>query len=191
MTEIVFASHNAGKIKEVQELLAPFGYVILSADAVNLPDVEENGTTFVENALLKARAAFEATGKPSVADDSGLCVTALNDAPGVYTARYAKKMGGYEKAFEDLLSRTKENRAAHFCCAIAYVDGQTEQTFEGRVDGLLVEPQKGNEGFGFDPIFKPNGYEATFACLFSDIKNKISHRACALQSFLEFIRRKV
>lgn len=188
MTEIVFASHNAGKIKEIKALLAPLGYEI--ADEVKLSDVDETGTTFAENALLKARAAFKETEKPSIADDSGLCVHALNNEPGVYTARYAEKMGGYEKAFKNLLTRTKEDRSAHFSCVIAYVDDKTEQIFEGRVDGILVEPQEGNEGFGFDPIFKPNGYDKTFACLPSDIKNTISHRARALQAFLAFIQRK-
>ena len=110
MTEIVFASHNAGKIKEVKALLAPLGYEI--ADEVKLSDVDETGTTFAENALLKARAAFKETEKPSIADDSGLCVHALNNEPGVYTARYAEKMGGYDKAFKNLLTRTKEDRSA-------------------------------------------------------------------------------
>ena len=188
MTEIVFASHNVGKIKEVKALLAPLGYEI--SDEVKLSDVNETGTTFAENALLKARAAFKETGKPSIADDSGLCVHALNDEPGVYTARYAKKMGGYERAFQDLLVRTKADRSAHFSCVMAYVDDTTEQIFEGRVDGVLVEPQIGDEGFGFDPIFKPNGYDRTFACLPSDIKNTISHRARALRAFLAFIQQK-
>ena len=191
MNKLVFASHNIGKVKEVRALLAPFEYQVLSADEVGLEDVEETGMTFAENALLKARAAFKATGLPAIADDSGLCVHALDNAPGVYTARYAKKMGGYDKAFQALLSQTNTDRTAHFSCVIAYVDDKTEQTFEGRVDGVLVEPKQGSEGFGFDPIFQPNSYDTTFACLSANIKNTISHRARALNAFLEFIQRKL
>ena len=190
--DFLIATHNMKKREELHRILAPLGInVYLDFECgIILTEVEETGSTFAENALLKARAAFKETEKPSIADDSGLCVHALNNEPGVYTARYAEKMGGYEKAFKNLLTRTKEDRSAHFSCVIAYVDDKTEQIFEGRVDGILVEPQEGNEGFGFDPIFKPNGYDKTFACLPSDIKNTISHRARALQAFLAFIQRK-
>lgn len=189
MTDIIFASHNQGKIKEAQTLLEPFGYRVLSADNLHLEDVEENGTTFAENALIKARAAFKATGRPALADDSGLCVHALGDEPGIYTACYAKKMGGHQNAFGDLLMRAGNDTSAHFTCVIAYVDETGEYTFEGRVDGHLSEPQEGNEGFGFDPIFVPNGYDKAFSCLDSKIKNSISHRAKALQQLKEFIQR--
>lgn len=191
MTEIIFASHNHGKIKEAQALLEPLGYKVLSADDLHLEDIEENGTTFAENALIKARNAFKATRKPTIADDSGLCVHILNNEPGIYTARYAKKMGGHQNAFEDLLTRASTDTSAHFTCVIAYVDETGEYTFEGRVDGHLAKPQEGNEGFGFDPIFIPDGYDKAFSCLDSKIKNTISHRAKALQKLKDFIQHRL
>ena len=143
--EIVFASHNEGKIKEIRELLAPFGVDVLSADDMNLPDIEETGLTFLENATLKAVAGAKESGLPTLADDSGLCVHALNNEPGIFSARYAKKCGGYDAAFEDLEKRLegREDKTAHFTCVLvlAYPNGKT-YSFNGRVDGKIVPPQK-------------------------------------------------
>ena len=190
--EIVFASHNQGKIKEIRDLLSPFGVDVLSADDMNLPDIEETGTTFLENATLKAVAGAKESGLPTLADDSGLCVHALNDEPGIFSARYAKKCGGYDAAFADLEKRLacKEDRTAHFSCVLvlAYPNGKI-YSFNGRVDGKIVPPQKGENGFGFDPVFMPDGYTQTFAVLGEKTKNKISHRAKAMQAFIEEIKK--
>lgn len=190
MKQIVLASHNPGKLKELQELLAPFDIQLLSAADVDLTDAEETGDTFEQNAILKAVAASKASGLPAIADDSGLCVHALKDAPGVYSARYAAKMGGYLQAFEDLERQLqdKEDRSAHFTSviALAYPNGNV-QTFEGRVDGTIV-PSKGTAGFGFDPIFMPDGFTKTFAQMSSDEKNKISHRGLAIAAFIQGVK---
>ncbi len=192
--EIVFASHNAGKIKEVQELLAPLGIDVLSAADLHLADVEETGTTFFENAALKAKSAAKESGLPALADDSGLCIHALNDEPGLYSARYAKKCGGYPQAFEDVAQRLadKKDKSAHFTCVLvmAYPNGKTV-SYEGRVEGKIVPPQTGNNGFGFDPVFMPDGYTQTFATLGEKTKNTISHRARAMQAFISDLKKQI
>ncbi len=189
--QIVFASHNAGKIKEVRALLAPLNVEVLSADDLNLSDVEETGKTFEENAALKALAASQASGLPAIADDSGLCVHALNNEPGIYSARYAKKMGGYPAAFADILKRLENqaDKTAHFSCflVLAFPNG-TQKTFEGRVDGKIVTPRDGDNGFGFDPIFMPDGFSQTFAQLSEAKKNTISHRARAMNAFIKDLK---
>lgn len=186
--QIVFASHNQGKIKEVRTLLSKLDVDVLSADDLDLADVEETGNTFEENASLKALAASKASGLPAVADDSGLCIHALHDEPGIYSARYAKKMGGYPAAFDDVLKRLKnqEDKTAHFMCVLvlAFPNGTTK-VYQGRVDGQIVLPKKGNNGFGFDPIFMPNGYTQTFAELSDAKKNLISHRGKAMSAFIK------
>ncbi len=190
--EIVFASHNQGKIKEIRELLKPFGVDVLSADDMHLDDVEETGLTFQENATLKAIAGAKESGLPTLADDSGLCVHALNNEPGIFSSRYAKKCGGYEQAFADLEKRLKDkdDKTAHFTCVLvlAYPNGKT-YSFEGRVNGKIVPPQKGENGFGFDPVFMPDGYTQTFATLGEKTKNKISHRARAMAAFTEELKK--
>ncbi len=190
--EIVFASHNQGKIKEIREFLKPFGVDVLSADDMHLDDVDETGLTFQENATLKAIAGAKESGLPTLADDSGLCVHALNDKPGIFSARYAKKCGGYDKAFADLAKRLadKTDKSAHFTCVLvlAYPNGKT-YSFEGRVNGKIVPPQKGENGFGFDPVFMPDGYTQTFATLGEKTKNKISHRARAMEAFIQEIKK--
>lgn len=186
--QIVFASHNQGKIKEVKALLEKLNVEVLSADDLDLADVEENGSSFEENAALKALSASKASGLPAIADDSGLCIHALNNEPGIYSARYAKKMGGYPEAFKDVLKRlnNQEDKTAHFMCVLvlAFPNGKTK-TYQGRVDGRIVSPHEGDNGFGFDPIFMPEGYTQTFAQLSDTKKNSISHRAKAMQAFIE------
>jgi len=192
MKEIIFASHNQGKIKEIRQILTPLNIRVISADEIDLPDVEETGTTFEENAALKAMAVAKLKNLPCLADDSGLCVDVLDGRPGVYSARYAPNRD-FQKAMQKLLNEMAEthstNRNAHFSCALvlAYPDG-SYKVFEGRVDGEIIFEQKGENGFGFDPVFKPTGYDKTFAELGSDIKNKISHRARALEKFITFLK---
>ena len=190
--EIIFASHNAGKIKEVKEMLAPLGISVRSASEMGLPDVAETGTTFAENSLLKSKTVAQATGIPCIADDSGLCVDALDGAPGVYSARYAPNRD-FDKGMDLLLSEMKQSgnpsRNAHFSCVVslAYPDG-TYHLFEGRVNGRIAyEKMCGADGFGYDPLFVPDGYDCSFAQMSHEEKNKISHRGRAMQKFKEFI----
>lgn len=185
--QIVIATHNSGKVKEMQTILSRFGINVLSANEISFPEPEENGNTFIENARIKALAAAKATGLPALGDDSGLCVHALNDRPGIYSARYNEpKKNGFMYAMEKLNEElgTSADRSAHFSCAlvIAWPDGHTEE-FEGRVNGKLQWPVKGENGFGYDPMFVPDGYYLSFAELPSEIKNTISHRALALKLF--------
>ena len=187
--KIVLATHNAGKVREMQAILAPFGIEVLSAGDLNLSEPEENGQTFIENARIKAVAAAKESGLPALGDDSGLCVHALNDRPGIYSARYNEpKKNGFMYAMEKLNEElgTAADRSAHFSCALvmAWPDGDTAE-FEGRVDGKLQWPVKGSNGFGYDPMFVPDGYDLSFAELPSDVKNTISHRARALKLFTD------
>lgn len=179
---LVIASHNQGKVREIADLLAPLGAEIVSAGDLNLPEPEETGVTFSENAALKARAAALASGLPALADDSGLAVPALGGAPGIHSARYAKQAGGFEQAMDRLWRNLPEgaDRSAYFICAlaIAWPDG-TCDLYEGRVDGTLVWPIRGQNGFGFDPIFQPLGHDLTFGEMEARAKHAISHRADA------------
>lgn len=185
---LVIASHNPGKVTEIAELVAPFGLAVVSAGALGLPEPEETGATFAENAALKARAAAEAAGLPALADDSGLAVAALDGAPGIYSARWA----GPEKDFALAMRRVEEalgpdaDRAAAFVCALAlaWPDGHME-LFEGRVDGRLVWPPRGERGFGYDPIFLPEGGARTFGEMEPAAKHAVSHRARAFRALID------
>ncbi len=193
---LVVATHNPGKLWELQHLLAPHGVDAVSAGALNLPEPEETETSFRGNALLKARAAAMASGLPAFADDSGLCVEALGGAPGVYSARWAGEARDFSAAIARVERELKERGAkppfaAHFICALAIVwpDGHVEE-FEGRVDGVLVFPPRGTKGFGYDPIFLPDGLDKTFGEMMSaekhampgDGSRALSHRARAFQA---------
>lgn len=187
--EIVLATHNKGKVAEMQSILAPFNVKVRSADELSLSEPEEDGGTFVANAKIKALCAAKEANMPALADDSGLCVHALDNRPGIYSARYNEpKKNGFPYAMECLNKElgASPDRSAHFACAlvIAWPDGSTEE-FEGRVNGTLCFPPRGDNGFGYDPMFVPDGYEGTFAELSSEIKNSISHRANALKMFIE------
>ena len=189
---LVIATHNAGKLREIGALLAPYGVDCVSAGELGLREPEETGTTFVENALIKARAAAGAAGLPALADDSGLCVAALGGRPGVYTADWAERqwfegekgrdwylaMGTVEGLLAEL--GPKADRSAHVACvlAIAWPDG-TDALYEGRVDGTLTWPPRGTVGFGYDPVFVAKGYTRTFAEIDPQEKHRISHRADA------------
>jgi XTP/dITP diphosphohydrolase len=178
------ASHNKGKVREIGDLIAPFGVDAISAGDLNLPEPEETETTFIGNALLKARAAARASGLPALADDSGLVVHALGGDPGIYSARWAgpdKDFGLAMQKVEDALRAIKaDDRSAHFICALALVwpDGE-EAAYEGRIDGVLVWPARGDKGFGYDPMFVPDGERITFGEMDPDAKHAMSHRARA------------
>ncbi len=184
---LVIASHNAGKVAEIGTLLKPYGVEVVSVGALGLPVPDETGTTFVANATIKALAAATATGLPALADDSGLCVTALGGEPGVYSADW----GGPERDFalamrrvENRLQEARRNgtpdRSAYFVCvlALAWPDGHCE-TFEGFVHGEIVWPPRGTAGFGYDPTFVPRGHSLTFGEFSPEAKHRISHRADA------------
>jgi XTP/dITP diphosphohydrolase len=167
---IVVATHNPGKLVEMNDLLAPHGVTAVSAGELGLPEPDETGTTFVDNARIKAEAAAQATGLPAVSDDSGLCVAALDGAPGIYSARWAGPGKDFRAAMERIEAALRErdafepeDRRAWFVSAlcVAWPDGHVE-TFEGRVDGTLVWPPRGERGFGYDPMFLPDGFDRTF-----------------------------
>lgn len=190
--EIIFASHNRGKIAEIKQLLQPYHIKVLSAEDMDLPDVEETGTTFEENAALKAVTIAKITGKPCISDDSGLCVKALGGRPGVYSARYAPDRDfdkGMDKLLAEIETSGEADRSAWFACVVvwAWPDG-TYQSFEGRVDGAITTQKQGNGGFGFDPVFMPEGYHQTFAQLGADVKNKVSHRARAMAKLIDWLQ---
>ena len=179
---LVIASHNPGKMREIADLLAPYGTEVLSAAELGLAEPEETGVSFRENAGLKGRAAASAAGLPALADDSGLVVPALGGEPGIHSARWA----GPERDFAEAMARVEQaladsgDRRAHFACALclAWPDGHCE-TFEGRVDGTLVWPPRGKRGFGYDPIFLPAGRDLTFGEMEPEAKHVMSHRARA------------
>ena len=188
-SKLVLASHNKGKLREIAELLAPFGLDVKSADALGLPEPEETESSFIGNALLKARAAAKASGLIALADDSGLVVPALDDAPGVYSARWAGAdknfLGAMERVERELLAKKTTDYSAKFVCVLALVspDGE-EQIFEGDVHGTLVFPPRGDRGFGYDPIFVMDGMQETFGQIDPDKKHAISHRAVAFEKLL-------
>lgn len=181
-SRIVVASHNAGKVAEIADLLTPFAVGAVSAGALGLPEPEETGSTFRENAAIKALASAGAAGEPALSDDSGLAVAALGGQPGIHSARW----GGPERDFtlamrrvEDALPRDAAREAAFVCAlALAWPDGHVE-IFEGRVKGRVVWPPRGTRGFGYDPIFVPDGGDLTFGEMEPDAKHAISHRADA------------
>ena len=201
--ELVLATHNEGKLREFRGLCEPFGVRLTSGAELELPEPEETGETFEDNAILKATAAMEATGKPALADDSGLCVDALDGAPGVYTADWATMEGGgrdFAMAMEKVETRLGEvgasptERGARFVSVLclAWPDGTTE-TFRGEVAGTLVWPPRGEKGFGYDPVFLPEGHDRTFGEMDEAEKHgwrpgdpeALSHRARAFKAFAE------
>lgn len=187
--KLIFATHNKNKTKEVKSMM-PSHIELLSLDDINFhTEIEENATTLEGNALLKAKTIFEKTGINCFADDSGLLVDALNGAPGVYSARYAGSHKNDEDNMQKLLSELKDktNKNAHFKTVMALIIDGKEYLFDGKIEGKIISEKLGSNGFGYDPIFVPDGYNETFAQLDSETKNKISHRSRALQKMLEFI----
>ena len=197
--KIVVASHNEGKLREFAELMEPFGFQAPSAREFGLPEPDETGTTFEENAWIKAGAAAGATGLPALSDDSGLMVDALDGAPGVYTANWAEMPDGSRdfmmamRRTEDLLREKRAlsaaERRARFVAVIclAWPDGHAEY-FRGEVPGRLVWPPRGDKGFGYDPIFVPAGHDATFGEMEPDDKHRMSPRADAFRKLVKALK---
>ncbi|MBV9569805.1 MAG: RdgB/HAM1 family non-canonical purine NTP pyrophosphatase [Alphaproteobacteria bacterium] len=188
-TVLVIATHNPGKVREIGDLLAPFGIETRSAGELGLAEPEETGGTFAENAILKARAAAEASGLAALSDDSGLCVDALGGAPGIYSARWAgpqKDFGAaMERVRQELGPKRKADHSAKFVCVLALATPQGNvETFEGEVRGHLTFPPRGNKGFGYDPIFVPEGFTQTFGEIEPAEKHAMSHRARAFEKFI-------
>ncbi|GIX17177.1 MAG: non-canonical purine NTP pyrophosphatase [Rhodothalassiaceae bacterium] len=192
---LVIASHNPGKVREIAELLDPFGIAVRSAGELGLPEPDETGASFAENARIKAESAARAAGLPALADDSGLAVAALGGAPGIHSARwggperdFALAMRRVWEALEELGRRGEDGgvpRDAAFICALALAlpEGPTH-VFEGRVDGEIVWPPRGGRGFGYDPIFVPRGHALTFGEMEPAAKHAISHRADAFRKLV-------
>ncbi|HET7606169.1 MAG TPA: RdgB/HAM1 family non-canonical purine NTP pyrophosphatase [Sphingomicrobium sp.] len=193
--KLVIATYNPGKLREIAALVAPLGIACVGADELGLPEPEEIGNSFADNADLKARQAADLSGLPALADDSGLCVDALQGRPGIFSARWAEDEHGkrdWMRAMDKVWREVEATEpdappAAHFACSLAIAwpnDGQTE-TFDGRVDGILVWPPRGERGFGYDPMFVAVGQERTFGELDPELKHSISHRADAFRKFLQ------
>ena len=193
--KLVIATHNPGKLSEIQALLEPFGLDCAGAEELGLPEPEEIGNSFADNADLKAREAADLSGLPALADDSGLAIDALGGRPGIFTARWAEDQDGnrdwytaLERAWRELEAVGPDtSRDAHFACVLAIAwpnDGQAEH-FEGRVDGTLVWPPRGDKGFGYDPMFVPAGHDQTFGEMAPDAKHRISPRADAFRKLVE------
>jgi XTP/dITP diphosphohydrolase len=188
---LVIASHNPGKLEEIAALLAPYGVVTVGAGALGLPEPEETGASFEENAALKARAALAASGLPALADDSGLVVPALGGAPGIHSARWA----GPGKDFRIAMERVQrelggKDRRAHFVAVLALAwpprdHGGEVTTWRGEAHGHLIWPPRGERGFGYDPMFVPDGYDLTFGEMDPALKHQISHRARAFEKLVE------
>ncbi|MGB8842907.1 MAG: RdgB/HAM1 family non-canonical purine NTP pyrophosphatase [Aliidongia sp.] len=187
--ELVVATHNPGKLREIVALLAPLGARVSSAGERGLPEPDETGLTFIANAELKALAAATASGLPALADDSGLAVEALDGAPGIYSARWAGPDKDFALAMDrvrqELTARETENHRAAFICALtlAWPDGHCE-SFEGKIAGTLVFPPRGARGFGYDPIFIAEGWDITFGEMDPTAKHEMSHRAHAFRQLV-------
>ncbi len=191
MDKLVLATRNANKIKEMKSLVSGLAIEVYSAlDFPELEDVDEDQPTLDGNALKKARYVYNVTGLPSLSDDTGLEVSALNDAPGVYSARYAGENASYQDNVDKLLveMKGKSDRSAQFRTVLALVTDGQEHTFEGICKGEIIPVEKGTAGFGYDPVFQPEGYQTTFAEFDASEKNKISHRGRAVQKFVEFLK---
>lgn len=184
---LVIASHNPGKVREIDELLKPFGVTVVSAAALDLPEPEETGESFQANAELKAHAAVAGAGLPALADDSGLVVPALDGQPGIYSARWAGPGKDFRLAMERVERELagKADRSAYFVCVLtlAWPDGHSV-SYEGRVYGTLVWPPRGEHGFGYDPMFQPDGQDRTFGEIEPVTKHGMSHRARAFEKLV-------
>ncbi len=186
MNKIVFATNNANKLREASEILAPLGIEVISQREAGADcEPEENGTTFAKNAMIKAKAVYDIVRIPVFADDSGLCVDALDGRPGVYSARYAPKGQECEKLLEEMKDIPDENRTASFQCVIAYIDDNCNFTVTGSCVGKIGYEEKGTNGFGYDPVFVVG--EKTMAEMTAEEKNALSHRGAALRALYEML----
>ncbi len=192
MKKIILATNNLHKIDEIQSFLSPLGFEIHSARDTSIPKTVEDQPTLQGNALKKARETFQATGILSLADDTGLEVYHLDMRPGVFSARYAGEDVSYEENNKKLLTELSgvpiDQRGARFRTVIAIVGSGIEKTIEGIVEGTILEALRGEQGFGYDPLFVPNGYSKTYAEMTIEEKNQLSHRGRALQSAIEFLK---
>ena len=186
--KLVLATHNPGKVMEIADLLAPFGADLVSAGELGLPEPEETGTTFIANAELKALASSEGSGIPALADDSGLVVPALGGDPGIYSARWAGPSKNFQSAMREVEDRLRgeKDRTAHFVSALtlAWPDGHTVSV-EGTVQGEITWPPRGDQGFGYDPVFVAVGYDITFGEMDPVEKHQISHRSEAFRKLVD------
>ena len=190
--KLVLATHNSHKQQEMSALLSHLGIIIVGLDDFpQIGEIEETGTTLLENSLIKARTVHKITGLPALADDTGLEVDALDGAPGVYSARYASNNPSYEDNINKLLFELKglqlDNRNARFRTVISFVDDNEELLSEGVIEGVITLDSRGRDGFGYDPIFQPESYDRTFAEMEQDEKNLISHRARALEKMKKIL----
>ena len=192
MKKIVFATNNKHKLEEVRNIIGKYLEVLSLSDIGCYEDIPETGATFEENAIQKALYIKQKYGYDCFADDSGLEVTALNNAPGVFSARYAGEPSNSQRNIEKLMCemQDKKERSARFRTCIALLYDGMEHIFEGCIEGNIIDTLRGNNGFGYDPLFIPAGYDITFAEMSSDEKNKISHRALATKKLVEYLLRK-
>ena len=194
MKEIILASNNVNKIEEIGNLLSDFDVKVRSLKELGLGDPIEDGKNFKENSIIKAKFGFEQTGLPALADDSGFCVDSLNDFPGLCSARFQEACGSYEEAFKVIdKCINPKNKNAHFVTSLAFVyknatNDTIINTFEGKIEGEFIYPGRGNNGFGYCPVFLPNGYNQTFGEMDNDLRKSINHRKIALDKFLEFFK---
>ncbi len=189
MSKIVFATNNENKLREAREILAPLGIEVISQHEAGAEcEPEENGVTFAENAMIKAKAVYDIVKCPVIADDSGLCVDALDGRPGVYSARYAPKGQECAKLLSEMKDIPNDKRGAYFQCVIAYIDSDGYFTVSGKCIGKIGYEERGTNGFGYDPVFVYN--EKTLAEMSADDKNKISHRGNALKGLFDELKKK-
>ena len=190
---LVLATHNIHKQTEMKFILSRLGVTVIGLDQFpEIKSIEETGTTLIENALIKARTVHELTGLPSLADDTGLEVDALNGAPGVYSARFAGENATFEDNINKMLIALKgipfDKRRARFRTVLAFVDSDSELSEDGVIEGSILNKARGKDGFGYDPIFQPKSYDITFAEMTSEEKNRISHRARALDKMKKILK---
>ena len=190
---LVLATHNIHKQTEMKFILSRLGVTVIGLDQFpEIKSIEETGTTLIENALIKARTVHELTGLPSLADDTGLEVDALNGAPGVYSARFAGENATFEDNVNKMLIALKgipyDKRRARFRTVLAFVDSNSELSEDGVIEGRIKNKARGKDGFGYDPIFQPESYDITFAEMTSEEKNRISHRARALEKMKKILK---
>ena len=192
MSKLLIATHNKHKLQEFRLVLEPMGIEIIGADDLSIPDAPETGTTFYENSQQKALWGMEHSHLPTLADDSGLCIHALDDAPGLYSARFAKENGGYPNTFKVIFDKLKNTKdwSAHFtCCLCLAVPQKQPQFFIGNVTGHLTnKPDASLSDFGYDPIFVPDGFDKPFGALSAEIKKNLSHRGRALESLMDYLK---
>jgi XTP/dITP diphosphohydrolase len=194
--EIVIASHNKGKVREIRSLLKPMGLKIYSAKKFTINEPIEDGKTFKENSLIKSKNAALKSGIPAIADDSGLCILSLDNKPGIYSARWAGRKKNFNLAINKIENEMRKNkltnkaaRKAFFCCALSiYFPNNNYRVFEGKKYGHIQFPASGKNGFGYDPIFVPNGYKKTFGEMNFTYKERISHRSIAFKKMKEYLK---